>query len=57
MTKTDIIKKVYFDPSGYGSIQKALSDATQIDATIKLDNVKHCLCPICRTQETTAQGK
>ena len=32
-------QKVYFDPSGYGSIRNTLSDAKQIDSTIKLDDV------------------
>ena len=43
MTKTDIIKKVYVDPSGHGSIQNTLSDAKQIDSTRKLDDVKYVL--------------
>ena len=39
MTKTDIIRKIYFDPSVYGPIN-TLPDAKQIDSTIKLDDVK-----------------
>ena len=40
MTKSAKIKKVYFDPSGYGSIKDTLSDAKQIYSTIKLDDVQ-----------------
>ena len=37
---SDIISKIYFEPSGYGSIQSTFKDANKIDKTIKLDNVK-----------------
>ena len=40
MTKPDIIKKVYVDPSGYGSIENTLTYAKQIDSTTKLEYVK-----------------
>ena len=40
MNKNDIISKIYFDPSGYSSIQNTLKEVRQIDKTVKLDDVK-----------------
>ena len=40
MNKNDIISKIYFDPSGYSSIQNTLKEVKQIDKTVKLDDVK-----------------
>ena len=37
---SDIISKIYFEPSGYGSIQSTVKDAHKIDKTIKLVDVK-----------------
>ena len=36
----EIISKIYFEPSGYGSIQNTLKAARKVDKTIKLDDVK-----------------
>ena len=41
MSKSDIISKIYNDPSGYGSIKTTLADAKLKDKTIKLDDVKN----------------
>ena len=40
--KDEIISKVYFDRSGFGSISKTYQDANEKDNTITLDNVKNC---------------
>ena len=40
MNKNDIINKIYFEKSGYGSMQNTLKDAKQVDKTIKLEDVK-----------------
>ena len=40
MDKNEIIKKVYYDPSGFGSIQSTLKDARAKDKTITLNDVK-----------------
>ena len=41
MTKYDgLLKKVYYDPAGYGSIQDTYKDAKKKDATIKVSDVK-----------------
>ena len=37
---SDIRSKIYFEPSGYGSIQSTFKDAHKIDKTIKLVDVK-----------------
>ena len=31
MNKNDIINKIYFEKSGYGSMQNTLKDAKQVD--------------------------
>ena len=41
MSKSDIISKIYNDPSGYGSIKTTPADAKLKDKTIKLDDVKN----------------
>ena len=38
--KKQIIKTVYFDPAGYGSINSVLNDARNMDKTITLEDVK-----------------
>ena len=40
MTKDEIIEKVYYDKSGYGSRGKTLADARHIDKTITYNDVK-----------------
>ena len=41
MTKYDgLIKKIYYDPGGYGSVQETYKDAKKIDSTITVANVK-----------------
>ena len=40
MNKNDVISKIDFDKSGYGSIQNTSKDVKQVDKTIKLDDVK-----------------
>ena len=38
--KNDIISKIYFDRSGYGSIKTTLDDARKIDKSINLNDVR-----------------
>jgi hypothetical protein len=38
--KNDIISKIYYDPSGYGSIQNTWKDAHEQDPSIKQSDVK-----------------
>ena len=38
--KNDIISKIYYDPSGYGSIQNTWKDAHKKDPSIKQSDVK-----------------
>ena len=40
MDKNEIIKKIYFDPAGYGSIDKTYKEAKEKDKSIKLNDVK-----------------
>ena len=40
MSKSDTIKKVYYDLAGYGSIQNTLKDARKYDNTITYYDVK-----------------
>ena len=40
MSKDSIIKNIYFDPSGYSSIQKTYKDAIEKDSSITIKNVK-----------------
>ena len=40
MDKDNIIYKIYFDPSGYSSIQKTYQEARDKDSSITLKNVK-----------------
>ena len=39
--KKGIIKKMYYDPAGYGSLKNTLADAKEIDPTLKEDDVNH----------------
>ena len=39
-SKDDIIKKIYYDKSGYGSIKTTFDDVRKIDNTIKMDDIK-----------------
>ena len=38
--KNDIISKIYYDPSGYGSIQNTWKDAHEKDPSIRQSDVK-----------------
>ena len=41
MTKYDgLIKKIYYDPGGYGSVQETYKDAKKVDSTLKVSDVK-----------------
>ena len=40
MDKNEIIKKLYYDPAGFGSIQTTLKDAKAKDKTININDVK-----------------
>ena len=39
-SKQEIIKKIYYDPSGHGSLKTTLEDARQVDKTITINDVK-----------------
>ena len=39
--KNDIIKKVYTDKSGFGSIKTTFDDVRKIDKSIKIDDMKN----------------
>jgi hypothetical protein len=43
MSKDEIIKKVYFEPSGFGSRKTTLADSKKIDNSITNDDVKQFL--------------
>ena len=38
--KEDVLKKIYYDRSGYGSMQTTFQDAKQQDKTITMNDVK-----------------
>ena len=41
MTKFDgLIKKIYYDPAGYGTVQETYKEAKKLDSTIKVSDVK-----------------
>ena len=40
MDKNETIKKLYYDPAGFGSIQTTLKDAKVKDKTININDVK-----------------
>ena len=40
MSKVETIKNIFYDPAGYGSMKNTLTDAKQVDPSIKLDDVK-----------------
>ena len=41
MTKFDgLIKKIYYDPGGYGTVQETYKEAKKLDSTIKASDVK-----------------
>ena len=41
LTRYDgLTKKIYYDPSGYGSVQDTYKDAKKIDSSIKVSDVK-----------------
>jgi len=40
MSKADIIRKIFFEEGGYGSIKNTLKDVQKIDPTIKYEDVK-----------------
>jgi hypothetical protein len=40
MSKNEIISKIYNDPSGFGSVNKTLDEAKQVDKSITIDDVK-----------------
>ena len=46
-SKSEIISKKYNDPSGFGSKQKTLDEAKQIDKTITIDDVKSYIGKAC----------
>jgi hypothetical protein len=36
----ETISRTYYDPQGFGSIQKQLADARKADETISIDDIK-----------------
>ena len=43
MSKDEVIKKVYYDPSGFGSRKNTLESARKRDKTITKDDVDNCM--------------
>ena len=43
MDKNNIISKIYYDRSGFGSIKTTLEDARKVNKSITLDDVKKFL--------------
>ena len=39
-SKTDLLKKIYFDRSGFGSLQTTYKDAKEQDKSITMNDVK-----------------
>ena len=39
-SKTDLLKKIYFDRSGFGSLQTTYKDAKEKDKSITMNDVK-----------------
>ena len=40
MSKASITPKIHYDPAGFASLTQTLSDAKEIDPSIKLDDVR-----------------
>ena len=41
MTKFDgLIKKIYYDPAGFGTVQETYKEVKKLDSTIKVSDVK-----------------
>ena len=41
MTKYDgLIKKIYYDPAGFGTVQETYKEVKKLDSTIKVSDVK-----------------
>jgi len=40
MTKDEILKFIYFDPAGYGSVKETYADARKKDKSITMKDVK-----------------
>ena len=40
MSKNDVISKIYYEPSGYGSLKTTLDDSRKINKSITIDDVK-----------------
>ena len=36
----ELIKKVYYDPGGYGSIQDTFKEVKKLNSSVKLDDIK-----------------
>ena len=36
----ELIKKVYYDPGGYGSIQDTFKEVKKLNSNVKLDDIK-----------------
>ena len=54
--KEDIIKKIYFDPSGYSSKKITLEDSKKLDKTIKSVDIDNCFKKFVE-QKTKHQGQ
>ena len=45
MSKEEILKFIYFDPTGYGSIKQTYEEAKKKDKTITMKDVKNFILP------------
>ena len=51
MTKDDTISKVDNDLAGFGSLQKTLADAKEVDPSITLDDIKQWTAENTKTKK------
>ena len=57
MNKQTTLSKVYYDPSGIGSLNQTLSDAGEFDNSIKLDDARQWMEePVKRMQQVYGQN-
>ena len=57
INKHDIISKIYYDKSGYGSITTTYKDAKQKEQSITLNDVKEMVSKEHRTEEAIKRQK
>ena len=50
MDKNNIISKIYYDKSGFGSIKTTFEDARKVDKSITLEDIKNLLIIMLKTK-------